>query len=58
MSKTDNKIVYPKLQDAVNYQLWKQNMISLFKRKRAYKIAIRKEPKPAKPAHPNNLTKL
>ena len=58
MSRTDNKIMYPKLQDAINYHSWKQNMISLFKRERAYKIAIGEEPKLAKPAHPNNLTKL
>ncbi len=58
MSRTDDKIVYPRLQGAVNYRSWKQNMISLFKRERAYKIAIGEEPKPAEPAHPNNLTKL
>ena len=58
MSRTDDKIVYPRLQGAVNYRLWKQNMISLFKRERAYKIAIGEEPKPAEPAHSNNLTKL
>jgi hypothetical protein len=50
--------VYPKLQGAVNYRSWKQNMISLFKRERAYKIAIGEELKPAEPAYPTNLTKL
>src|SRR5438034_10922837 len=58
MSRTDDKIVYPRLQGAVNYRSWKQNMISLFKRERAYKIAIGEEPKPTEPAHPCNLTKL
>src|SRR5438034_1222968 len=58
MSHTDEKIVYPKLQGAVNYRSWKQNMISLFKRERAYKIAIGEEPKPAEPAYSCNLTKL
>ena len=58
MSRTDDKIVYLKLQSVVNYCLWKQNMISLFKRKRAYKIVIEKEPKLAEPAYLNNLTKL
>ena len=33
-------------------------MILLFKRERAYKIAIGEESKPTKPAHSNNLTKL
>src|SRR5438034_4186110 len=58
MSRTDDKIVYPRLQGAVNYRSWKQNMISLFKRERAYKIAIGEELKPAEPAHSCNLTKL
>ena len=58
MSRTDNKIMYPKLQDAINYHSWKQNMISLFKRERAYKIAIGEEPKPTEPAYPCNLMKL
>ena len=58
MSQTDDGIVYPRLQGAVNYHSWKQNMISLFKRKRAYEIALGKEPKPAKPAYPKKLTKL
>lgn len=58
MSHTEDKVVYPKLQGAVNYRSWKQNMISLFKRDRAYEIARGEEPKPAKPAYPKNLTKV
>jgi len=58
MSHTENKVVYPKLQGAVNYRSWKQNMISLFKRDQAYEIAIGTELKPAKPTYLKNLTKL
>src|SRR5437762_975627 len=58
MSQSDDKVVYPKLQGAVNYRSWKQNMISLFKKERAYEIAIGQAPKPAEPVYQNNLTKL
>ena len=55
---TEDRIVYPKLHGAVNYRSWKQNMISLFKRERAYEIAVGEEPKPAEPAYPKKLTKV
>ena len=58
MSHSDEKVVYPKLQGASNYHTWKQNMILLFKKERAYKIATGQEPKPAEPAYPIKLTKL
>ncbi len=59
MSRTDDdKVVYPKLQGAVNYRSWRENMISLFKRDQAYKIALGQQPKPAEPIYPCDLTKL
>jgi hypothetical protein len=58
MSQNDDKVVYPKLQGAINYRSWKQNMISLFKKERAFEIATGQAPKPAEPAYPNDLTKL
>ena len=33
-------------------------MISLFKRERAYEIAVGEEPKPAEPVYPKNLMKV
>ncbi len=59
MSQTDNnKIVYPKLQRAVNYHSWRENMISLFKRDQAYKIALSQQSKPTEPIYLCDLTKL
>src|SRR5438034_10639214 len=58
MSQSDDKIVYPKLQGAINYWLWKQNMILLFKKERAYEIATRQALKPAEPVYSPDLTKL
>ena len=58
MANSDNKAVYLKLQGAANYQTWKQNMISLFKKELAYNIATGKTLKPPQPAYPNNLDTL
>ena len=55
---TEDRIVYPKLHGAVNYRSWKQNMISLFKRDRAYEIAVGEEPKLAELAYLKKLTKV
>jgi hypothetical protein len=57
MSQFDDKVVYPKLQGAMNYRSWKQNMISLFKKERAYEIATGQALKPAEPGYPPDLTK-
>ena len=54
----NEKIVYLKLQKAVNYCSWRQNMISLFKRKWAYKIALELKSKSAEPAFLMKLMKL
>ncbi len=56
MSHLDDKIIYPKLQGLINYHPWKQNMILLFKKERAYEIAIGQALKPAEPAYPNDFT--
>ena len=58
MANSDNKVVYPKLQGAANYQTWKQNMISLFKKELAYEIVTSKILKPPQPAYPNDLDAL
>jgi len=58
MSQFDDKVVYAKLQGAVNYRSWKQNMISLFKKERAYEIATGQALKPVEPIYQIDLTKL
>jgi len=57
MSQFDDKIIYPKLQGAVNYRSWKQNMILLFKKERAYEIATGQILKSREPAQEIDLTK-
>ena len=54
----DEKIVYLKLQETVNYHSWKQNMILLFKRKWAYEIALELKSKPVELAFLMKLMKL
>ena len=54
----DKKIVYLKLQEAVNYCSWRQNMISLFKKEWVYKIALELKSKSAESAFLMKLMKL
>ena len=58
MSQFDDKIVYAKLQGAINYRSWKQNMILLFKKERTYEIAIGQALKPVELIYQIDLTKL
>ena len=58
MSHTEDKIVYSKLQETVNYCSWRQNMILLFKREWAYKIVLGLKSKPAELAFLMKLMKL
>ena len=54
----DDKIVYFKLQKMINYCSWRENMISLFKRDQAYKIALNQQSKSAESIYLYDLTKL
>ena len=58
MSHTKDRVMYPKLQGAINYQSWKLNMILLFKKEGAYEVATGEEPKLAQPAYSKKLTKV
>jgi hypothetical protein len=50
--------MYSKLQNVINYQSWKLNMISLFKKEEAYEVATDKESKSAQPAYLKKLMKV